>query len=282
MKNTNNVTNNATEKAKGTTICEALLTNGKYTNKYIGKSNGEALYDGWKNQCTLLLNAGFEYYIALKINASEEAVKKADKVFFDVIRSFKDYIGNVPTADRKGYAKISAEAIKIDVLLSAINVNAKNEVKALEEARKAKKEATADFKTSCKTKDGKIKRGLNKDFVEAKENAVKEATEKVASLLEVENASQWADGKVKPSTFLKKFEKQFIKTLKGRNGLTLEEVKAEEKAKEEERKARRAKPEGEAKKPKAKKAKEEKKPEAPKPEAKPEKVEAKEAEAKAS
>lgn len=272
MKNTN-TNNQAVNQVKASTLCKVLLTNAKYTNRFVGKSNGEALFTNWINALKTLKTSAFAYYKAEAEQAEASVIAEAEKAVYTEIKALISLIGDIPTADGKESTKLSAKVLFLDSIRFAINDKARIEIEALAKAREALKTAKKEYKDNCLTADGFLKKGLNEEYVKAKEEAIKEANANIEKLLNKANASIYATAEVKIGTFAKAFEIALRKAMLKQYNFTAEQAKAEKEAKKAEREANRGKKRG-GKQAKAKA-------EAPKAEAKAEpKAEAKEAEAK--
>lgn len=248
MKNTNATTATATIKAS--TLCKALLTNAKYTNRFIGKSNGEALFEKWIGSLKALKASAFAYYKAEAEQAEASVIAEAEKAVYTDIRSLLSLVGDIPTADGKEATRLSAKVLFLDSITFAVNHKAKAEIEALCKAREALKTAKKDYKDNCLTADGFLKKGLNDDYIKAKEQAIKDANADIEKYLNKANASVFATAEVKIGTFAKHFEIALRKAMLVNYNFTAEQAKAEKEAKKQERKQNRGKAgKAEAKKP---------------------------------
>ena len=257
MKNTNTNTN----AVKVTTLCKVLLTNAKYTNRFIGKSNGEALFTTWINALKTVKASAFAYYKAEAEQSTAEVIAEAEKAVYTEIRSLLSLIGDIPTADGKESTRLSAKVLFLDSIAFAVNHKAKNEIEALTKAREALKTAKAEYKKDCLTADGLLKRGIEESLITAREKAIKDASADIEKYLNKANASIFATSEVKIGTFAKHFEIALRKAMLKQYNFTAEEAKAEKEAKKAEREANRGKKRG-GKQAKAKEAKAEPKAEA--------------------
>ena len=242
MKNANNANNQ--QVIKVSTLCKVLLSNAKYTNRFVGKSNGEAVFTSWINALKALKSTAFAYYKAEAEGAEASVIAEAEKAVYTEIKALTALIGDIPTADGKESTKLSAKVLFLDAIRFAINDKAKQEIKALTDAREALKQAKAEYKKDCLTEQGTIKRGLQDDFITAKEQAIKDAQESVNKYLEKANASVFATAEVKIGTFAKSFEIAIRKAMLKQYNFTAEQAKAEKEAKKAEREANRGKKRG--------------------------------------
>ena len=237
MKNVTTATATATIKA--TTLCKVLLQNAKYTNRFIGKSHGEALYTSWINALKALKITAFAYYKAEAEQAKAEVIAEAETDVYTEIKALTALIGDIPTADGKESTKLSAKVLFLDSIRFAVNDKAKNEIKALTEAREALRTAKAEYKKNCLTEQGTLKRGLSEEYITAKEEAIKTASARVEECLNKANASVYATAEVKIGTFAKSFEIALRKAMLKQYNFTAEQAKAEKEAKKAEREANR-------------------------------------------
>lgn len=262
---TANTNNQQVNSVKVSTLCRVLLTNSKYTNRFIGKSNGEALFNTWINALKALKASAFNYYKAEAEQAEASVIAEAEKAVYNEIRSLLALVGDIPTADGKESTKLSAKVLFLDAIRFAINDKAKQEIEALTKAREALKTAKSEYKKNCLTEQGTLKRGLTDAYINEKEEAIKTASAEVEKHLNKANASVFATAEVKIGTFAKHFEIALRKAILKQYNFTAEEAKAEKEAKKAEREANRGKKRGGKKaEAKAKEAKAE----APKAEAK--------------
>ena len=267
MKNTNTNTNTqATNSVKASTLCRVLLANAKYTNRFVGKSNGEALYTNWLNALKALKASAFAYYKAEAEQAEASAIAEAEKAVYTEIRALTALIGDIPTADGKESTRLSAKVLFLDSIRFAVNDKARLEIEALSKAREALRTAKKEYKDNCLTSDGFLKKGLNEEYIKAKEEAIKEANANIEKYLNKANASVYATAEVKIGTFAKSFEIALRKAMLKQYNFTAEQAKAEKEAKKAEREANRGTKRG-GKQAKAK-AKAEQKPAEAKQEAK--------------
>ena len=256
---TNTTTTTTTKAITTTTLCKVLLSNAKYTNRFIGKSNGEALFEKWIGSLKALKASAFAYYKAEAEGATAEAIAEAEKAVYSDIRSLLALIGDIPTADGKESTRLSAKVLFLDSIRFAINDKARLEVASLVKAREALKTAKKEYKDNCLTADGFLKKGLSEDYIKAREEAIKTASAEIDKLLNKANNSVFATAEVKIGTFAKHFEIALRKAMLHNYNFTAEEAKAEKEAKKAERKANRgtsrggkkAKAEAEAKEAKA-------------------------------
>ncbi len=232
-------TTTTTTAIKTTTLCKVLLTNAKYTNRFIGKSNGEALFTSWINALKALKASAFNYYKAEAEGATAEVIAEAEKAVYTEIKALTALIGDIPTSDGKASTKLSAKVLFLDSIRFAINDKARLEIEALAKAREVLRSAKKEYKDSCLTSEGFLKRGLEEAYITAKEEAIKTASAEVEKLLNKANASVYATAEVKLGTFAKSFEIALRKAMLHNYNFTAEEAKAEKEAKKAERKANR-------------------------------------------
>ena len=235
-KNTNTKVVN---QVKASTLCRVLLTNAKYTNRFVGKSNGEALFTAWINALKALKSTAFAYYKAEAEGAEASAIAEAEKAVYTEIKALTALIGDIPTSDGKESTKLSAKVLFLDSIRFAINDKAKNEIEALTKTREALRTAKAEYKKNCLTEQGTLKRGLAEEYITAKEEAIKEANADIEKHLNKANASVFATAEVKIGTFAKSFEIALRKAMLKQYNFTAEEAKAEKEAKKAEREANR-------------------------------------------
>ena len=256
MTNTTNNNQAVNQAVKVSTLCKVLLTNAKYSNRFIGKSNGEALFTAWINALKAVKASAFAYYKAEAEQAEASVIAEAEKAVYTEIRSLLSLVGDIPTADGKESTRLSAKVLFLDSIAFAVNHKAKQEIEALAKAREALKTAKKEYKDNCLTADGFIKKGLNEEYIKAKEEAIKEANAGIEKLLNKANASIFSTAEVKIGTFAKHLEIALRKAMLHNYNFTAEQAKAEKEAKKQERKANRGKAgKAEAKKPaKAKEA----------------------------
>lgn len=254
--NNNSVSNSVSVPAvKVTTLCKVLLSNAKYTNRFIGKSNGEALFASWINACKALKAKAFAYYKAEAEQAEASVIAEAEKAVYAEIRSLLALVGDIPTKDGKEATRLSAKVLFLDSVGFAVNHKAKQEIEALAKAREALRTAKKEYKDNCLTSDGFLKKGLNDEYIKAKEEAIKEANASIEKLLDKANASVYATAEVKIGTFAKAFEIALRKAMLVNYNFTAEQAKAEKEAKKAERKANRGTSRGGKKAKEAKQAK---------------------------
>lgn len=243
MKNNNNTTNGKQE-IKITTLCKILLQNAKYSNRFIGKSHGEALFSTWQGALKALKHSAFAYYKAEAEQVTTEAIAEAEKAVYTEIRGLTALIGVIPTADGKESTTLSAKVLFLDSIRFAINDKAKQEIEALTKAREALRTAKAEYKKDCLTADGFLKNGISEAMKTAREEAIKTASADVEKYLNKANASVFATAEVKLGTFAKNFEIALRKAMLKQYNFTAEEAKAEKEAKKAEREANRGKKRG--------------------------------------
>ena len=260
MKNTNTTTT-TTATVKASTLCRVLLTNARYTNRFVGKSNGEALFTAWLNALKALKASAFAYYKAEAEQAEPAVIAEAEKAVYTEIRALTALIGDIPTADGKESTKLSAKVLFLDSIRFSINDKARLEIEALAKAREALRTAKKAYKDDCLTADGFLKKGLNDEYIKAREEAIKEANADIEKYLSKANASVYATAEVKIGTFAKSFEIALRKAMLKQYNFTAEQAKAEKEAKKAEREANRGTKRG-GKQAKAKEAKAEPKAEA--------------------
>lgn len=224
---------------KTTTLCKVLLTNAKYTNRFVGKSNGEALFTSWINALKALKHSAFAYYVAEAGEATEAVIAEAEKAVYTEVKALLSLIGDIPTVDGKESTKLSAKVLFLDSVRLSVNDKAKQEIEALTKAREALRTAKAEYKKDCLTDEGFLKRGLEEAYIASKEQAIKEATAEVEKLLNKANASVFATAEVKTGTFAKAFEIALRKAMLKQYNFTAEQAKAEKEAKKAEREANR-------------------------------------------
>lgn len=233
-----------TQAVKTTTLCRVLLTNAKYSNRFVGKSNGEALFSNWITALKALKTSAFNYYKAEAEQAEASVIAEAEKAVYTEIRSLLALVGDIPTADGKESTRLSAKVLFLDSITFAVNHKARNEIEALAKAREALKTAKKEYKDNCLTADGFLKKGLNEEYIKAREEAIKEANANIEKLLNRANASVFATAEVKIGTFAKHFEIALRKAMLHNYNFTAEEAKAEKEAKKQEREANRGKKRG--------------------------------------
>ena len=229
---------------KTTTLCRVLLTNAKYSNRFVGKSNGEALFNNWISALKSLKASAFAYYKAEAEGEEASVIAEAEKKVYTEIKSLLALVGDIPTADGKESTRLSAKVLFLDSIIFAVNHKARNEIEALAKAREGLKTAKKEYKDNCLTADGFLKKGLNEEYIKAKEEAIKTASAEVEKLLNKANASVFATAEVKIGTFAKHFEIALRKAMLHNYSFTSEQAKAEKEAKKKEREANRGKKRG--------------------------------------
>lgn len=233
----NKSTNN--QAVKVSTLCKVLLSNAKYTNRFVGKSNGEALFSSWITSLKALKASAFAYYKAEAEGKEASIIAEAEKAVYTEIKALTALVGDIPTSDGKASSRLSAKVLFLDSIRFAINDKAKKEIEALREAREALRKAKKEYKDDCLTADGFLKKGLNDEYIKAKEEAIKEANANIEKYLAKANASVYATAEVKIGTFAKAFEIALRKAMLKQYNFTAEEAKAEKEAKKAEREANR-------------------------------------------
>jgi hypothetical protein len=242
MKNAN--ANTSKQEIKVTTLCKVLLQNAKYTNRFVGKSHGEALFNTWIGSLKTLKASAFAYYKAEAEQAEASVIAEAEKALYTEIRSLLSLVGDIPTSDGKESTKLSAKVLFLDSIAFAVNHKAKQEIEALTKAREALKTAKKEYKDNCLTADGFLKKGLNDEYIKAREQAIKDANASIEKLLNKANASVFSTAEVKIGTFAKNFEIALRKAVSNQYHFTAEQAKAEKEAKKQEREANRGKKRG--------------------------------------
>lgn len=209
------------------TLCKNLLTNAQYTtaSHFIGKSIGENIYADWKKALTELKHNSFNYYVAL-VDEVPNIEEYKNKVYSS-IKSLLFLVGEIPTADGMATSKINSSVLFADAVSLAVKIDGKVEVSSVVNARQNLRTVKTDYKNSCFTKDGKLKKGITEEYLETFTLAIDTAQRTLDDLLSVANYSVYGTKEQSFSTFAKKFEIQLRKAMLKQYNFTAKQAKAE-------------------------------------------------------
>lgn len=235
------MTNNTNTTVKTSTLCKALINNAKFTDSthFINKTSiGETTFKKWLECLKDVSNKSFLYYEAIAEN--RENIETFEKAVYTSIKNLLALVGKVPTIDGKAETTVNSSILFYDAIRLAIKDDAKIEVKALMDAREAKKKAQKEYRENCLTSDGIVKNGLTESYINSFAKPITEAQTKIDTLLKKANASVFGTTEQKPTVFNKKFEIALRKAILNQYHWTVKEAnKAKEEAKQT-RKANRA------------------------------------------
>lgn len=209
------------------TLCKALLSNAQFTtaSHFIGKSIGENIYSDWKKALTELKHNSFKYYVALVDEVPN--IEEYKNTVYTSIKNLLALVGEIPTADGKTKSKINSSVLFADAVSLAVKIDGKVEVSSVVNARQNLRTVKTDYKNSCFTKDGKLKKGITEEYLETFTLAIDTAQKTLDELLSVANYSVYGTKEQSFATFAKKFEIQLRKAMLKQYNFTAKEAKAE-------------------------------------------------------